>query len=233
MLIVGGTFPLTDMCDTPEQWGSHNLDLGRQNPDRAVWMLYDPEKEGYLVPSDVTDVIGGKGEGGATKTVPEGGFDSPDLEILLARTASSSVREPTREIPGGDADDGLSGGQIAGIVVGSVAGLLLILLAATCLIRRRRHRPPPPPPRDPNTPEMATSESRGYVLPAPTQTDPIELAAGPAPEPTTYTPTPDSEHAKVKWGGPGAEDGAHELSATPGTGVGERAGRVHATYYHA
>lgn len=71
------------------------------------------------------------------------------------------------------------------------------------------------------------------MLPAPAQTDPIELAAGPVPEPTTYTPTPDSEHAKSKWAGPGTEDAAHELSAAPGAVEGGTGGRVHATYYHA
>ncbi|KAL4779034.1 hypothetical protein BJX76DRAFT_106081 [Aspergillus varians] len=41
---------------------------------------------------------------------------------------------------GGDDDDGLSGGAIAGIVVGCVAGLALVLLAAWFLVRRRKQK---------------------------------------------------------------------------------------------
>lgn len=237
MLIIGGTFPLSDMCDTPDQWGVHNLDLGRQNPDGAVWMLYDPKKGGYVVPRDISGEIGGGENGGATKTEPEGGFDSPDLEILLSRTASSAAREPTREIPGGEGD-GLSGGAIAGIVVGSVTAFLAVLLVMLCLIRRRRRKKTPP-----YGPETAVSEARDYVLPAP-QTDPVELAAEPPATPAGFTMTPDSERGKEHWvrevsqaGSPvrgGEGDGAHELSATPGVGPSLGAeGRVHATYYHA
>ena len=234
MLIIGGTFPLSDMCDTPEQWGVHNLDLGRQNPDGAIWMLYDPRKKGYVVPKDITDIIGGGGKGGATKKVPKGGFDSPDLEILLSRTAPSSERKPTREIPEEDGGGRLSRGAVVGIAVGSAAALFLVILAAVWFLRRSRRRAPPDDP----TPEPECSEGRGYILPAPPQTDPIELAAEPPTTPGAYTPTPDSERGKDHWarspgGGFGLEEGAHELSATPGARAGGKNERVHTTYYHA
>ena len=238
MFVIGGTFPLSDMCDTPEQWGMHNLDLGRQNPTGADWLLYDPKKKGYVVPKDISDEIGGGKEGAATKMTPEDGFDSPDLKILLSRTASSPKREPTRDIPDGDMGASLSRGEIAGIAVGSVAGVFLIALTAFCLFRRRRRRYTSTVNLGPDT---DCSEARDHVLPLPTpQTDPIELAAEAPTTPGMYTQTPDSERGKDQWAvSPGGtasavDDGAHELSATPGPGSGGGTyERVHTTYYHA
>lgn len=240
MLIIGGSFPLTDMCDTPEQWGVHNLDMGRQNQDGAVWMLYDPEKKGYVVPKDISDVIGGGEKGGATKTEPDGGFDSPDLEILLSRTASSSEREPTREISRENTGGNISRGAVVGIAVGSAVGLILLISGVACLIWRRKRKAAPECSANLvySVPETQCPEIRDYVLPVPPQTDPIELAAEPPATPATYTPTPDSERGKEHWarspGGVGSvEEEAHELSATPGVGSGVNGERVHTTYYHA
>lgn len=34
MLIIGGSFPVDNTtCDAPDQYGSHGLDMGEQNPD--------------------------------------------------------------------------------------------------------------------------------------------------------------------------------------------------------
>lgn len=237
MIIIGGTFPLSDMCDTPDQWGVHSLDMGRQNKDKAVWFLYDPEKGGYVVPKDISGEIGGGEHGGATKMEPKDGFTSSDLKILLSRTASSAAREPTREIPGAGSGE-LSGGAIAGIVVGSVAAFLGILLATLCLLRRHRRKKAPQ-----HGPEPAVSEAGDYVLPVP-QPGPVELAAEPPATPAGFTLTPDSERGKdwgreasqagSPWGPEEVEgDGSHELSASSGAGPSPGAeGRVHATYYH-
>lgn len=237
MLIIGGTFPLSDMCDTPDQWGVHNMDMGRQNQDKALWMLYDPHKGDYVVPSNISDEIGGGEHGGATKTEPRGGFDSADLGVLLSRTASSAAREPTREIPGAGGK-GLSGGAIAGIVVGSVAGFVAVLFAAVYLLRRHRRKKTP----QPGLETTEVSEAGDYGPPAP-QADPAELAAEQPATPAGFALTPDSERGK-DWGremsravspGGASGDGAHELSASsrvrrPSLGT---EGRVHATYYHA
>ncbi|SPN98500.1 uncharacterized protein DNG_01545 [Cephalotrichum gorgonifer] len=248
MLVIGGWFPATDMCDTPEQWGVHNVDLGRQNPDGAIWALYEPEKKGYVVPKNIIDVIGGGGSGGATKAAPEGGFVSPDLKVLLSRTASSPKREPTRDVSGGETGGGLSKGAIAGIAVGGVAVLLALVLGAVICLRRRRRQRRVGPPQDSPGPETAFT-ARDYLHPVPVpQAGPIELAAEQpgALSGYSYTLSPVSDHSKDQWarelsqaGSPigvaeERERAAHELSSTPGVGgstVGE--GRVHATYYHA
>jgi hypothetical protein len=60
MFIIGGTFPLTDACDSPEVWGTHSLDLGKQNPDNAMWYDYRPNITSYVVPEEIISEIGGK-----------------------------------------------------------------------------------------------------------------------------------------------------------------------------
>ncbi|ROW17560.1 hypothetical protein VPNG_00897 [Cytospora leucostoma] len=150
MLIIGGTFPLSDdACDAAPQWGTHNLVLGHQD-DANPWQLYSPNLTTYAVPDAVTSVVGGQRAGGATRTAPSGGFDNPDLRVLMTKTASIAARTPTRAVPGGSGSTSsssssggggthLSRGAIAGIAVGgSVA--LIAALAGLCLVARRRHR---------------------------------------------------------------------------------------------
>ena len=60
MLIIGGTFPLTDACDSPEVWGTHSLDLGKQNPGNAMWYDYRPNITSYVVPEEIISKVGGK-----------------------------------------------------------------------------------------------------------------------------------------------------------------------------
>lgn len=144
MIIHGGFFPATDDCDVPDQWGLHNLDMGKQNNDSSPWALWDPDKTHYVVPTDIVSVIGGSANGGATKTAPDNGFMHQDLRALMTRKASVASRSPTREIPGatrtGDPDSGskLSTGAIAGIAVGGGVGLIAALFGCFCLVRRHR-----------------------------------------------------------------------------------------------
>lgn len=57
MLIVGGTFPLSDDCDSPTTWGTHNLDLGKQTG--KMWNDYQLNITSYVVPSEIISVVGG------------------------------------------------------------------------------------------------------------------------------------------------------------------------------
>jgi hypothetical protein len=57
MLIVGGTFPLSDDCDSPTTWGTHNLDLGKQSG--KMWNDYRLDIKSYVVPSEIISVVGG------------------------------------------------------------------------------------------------------------------------------------------------------------------------------
>ncbi|KAH6888666.1 hypothetical protein B0T10DRAFT_59009 [Thelonectria olida] len=151
MIIHGGFFPNTNDCDSPDQWGIHNLDMGKQNNDSSIWALYDPDKTTYEVPTDVISVVGGKATGGATKTKPADGWGHQDLSVLMTRKAEVDVRTPTRVVGGESTstgtgtgtgtpdDDGstLSTGAIVGIAVGGAAVLALVAFGIWFLLRRR------------------------------------------------------------------------------------------------
>ncbi|KAH7116643.1 hypothetical protein B0J13DRAFT_653225 [Dactylonectria estremocensis] len=142
MLIHGGFFPLNNDCDSPEQWGLHNLDMGKKNSYNSPWALYDPSKTHYVVPIDIISVVGGSAEGGANKMAPTHGFDHQDLRVLMTRKASAASRNPTRAIPGEDPGpkQGLSIGAIAGIAVGGLVILNAVLVGVFYLIRQHRRR---------------------------------------------------------------------------------------------
>ena len=148
MLIMGGTFPLaSDHCDAPDQFGTHNLDLGEQNAEKAPWKLFVSNLTTYAVPDPIINIVGGSAGGGATKTVPADGFSSnPDLKVLMTRRASIANRTPTRAIPGptsnaeGDAGHPVSTGAIAGIAVGGAAVLAAAVLGCCWFVRRHRRR---------------------------------------------------------------------------------------------
>jgi len=57
MLVIGGTFPLTDNCDAPIVWGTHNVDLGKQSGSQ--WHAYQLNTTTYVNPPEVVSVIGG------------------------------------------------------------------------------------------------------------------------------------------------------------------------------
>lgn len=152
MLIIGGTFPLSDTCDAPVQWGTHNLDLGLQNAAKAPWQLFSPNLTSYVVPDPIINVVGGGPSGGATKTAPAAGFDAPDLRVLMTRKANIAARTPTRPIPtatnpagSGPGGPSLGTNAIVGIAVGGAVALVLLLLAGYCLIRRHRRKRMGPP----------------------------------------------------------------------------------------
>lgn len=146
MLIIGGTFPLTQDCDVSPQWGTHNLVLGQQSDPRASpWELFSPNFTTYAVPDIILSVVGGEATGGATKTAPSGGFDNPDLDVLMTRKASVAARTPTRAIPGATGSSSktssttLTTGAIAGIAVGGTV-VVAALLAGLCLFIRGHRR---------------------------------------------------------------------------------------------
>ncbi|KAI5928639.1 hypothetical protein F4810DRAFT_717191 [Camillea tinctor] len=170
MIVMGGTFPLDDTtCDVPQQWGSHNLDLGKQNPQGAQWYLYQPNVTSYVVPEEIIDAIGGGPEGGATKTTPDGGFDQPDLSVYLSRKFTVATRTPTRSVPGAtgmSSGAALSSGAIAGIAVGSAAALIMALVGCCWFIRRHRRRWYQQHPGTPGSmPHTYTSEAGGEWTP--------------------------------------------------------------------
>ena len=149
MLIVGGTFPLSTDCDAADQWGVHNLDMGKQNDKQALWELYSTNKTSYVVPPEIISVVGGSPKGGATKTAPAAGFGHADLKVLMTRKATVATRLPTRAVtPGTSSGPSLSTGALAGIAVGGAVVLIAVAVAGFCLFRRHRrinYHPPPHP----------------------------------------------------------------------------------------
>lgn len=160
LLVIGGTYPDTNACDLAANiWGQHNFWTGTsQNAgnNETYWAQYDPNITTNVVPVDVYSVVGGTKEGGATLASPKGGFD-PDnkpLQDLLGRRPSIASRSPTRQVtlptnsttpkPTQPPQPGLSGGAIAGIVIGSIAGFAILLLAwfimGRRIVRRRNER---------------------------------------------------------------------------------------------
>ncbi|KAI2625785.1 hypothetical protein GGR54DRAFT_514111 [Hypoxylon sp. NC1633] len=112
---------------------------------------FDPSLE-YTVPGAVTAIIGGNSSGGATLKSPSSGWASDDLDGIFKQTvprnlyvygSNSNTSSPSSPTPTGtsqnddQATNKLSGGAIAGIVVGCVAGVA-ILAGALLWYRRRK-----------------------------------------------------------------------------------------------
>ncbi|KAL1849370.1 hypothetical protein Daus18300_013301 [Diaporthe australafricana] len=148
MLVIGGSFPLNDDCDAAPQWGTHNLVLGQQaDADANPWQLFSPNLTTYAVPDEIISVVGGQATGGATNTAPAGGFDNPDLDVLMTKRASIAARTPTRPIPGATGSSSsspssggphLSTGAIVGIAVGGGAALVALAIGLCVFVQRHR-----------------------------------------------------------------------------------------------
>lgn len=184
MLIIGGSFPLTTQCDAPDQFGSHNLDLGLQNPDSAPWKLFLPNLTSPAVAPPIVSLVGGNPRGGATKTAPAAGFNHPDLAVLMTRKASIAQRTPTRTPTPSAAPprSPLSTGAIAGISVAGFIVLLSLLLGCIFLIRRRKRqitaaRETPPAGVTPWSPQSAHTNTTSYSPRSPLPPSPFITAS--------------------------------------------------------
>jgi hypothetical protein len=59
MLVIGGWFPQTDMCDSLNTQGQHNVNLGYNGQQKALWDKYNPTLSSYSVPTPIISAIGG------------------------------------------------------------------------------------------------------------------------------------------------------------------------------
>ncbi|KAL1624532.1 hypothetical protein SLS54_003875 [Diplodia seriata] len=84
MLIIGGWFAQHQDCDSPSVWGTHNLNLGKNGPEDAMWDLFYPNITEYLVPPEIIAKIGGSSTGGATNKAPNS-WDNRDLPVYFSR----------------------------------------------------------------------------------------------------------------------------------------------------
>lgn len=164
MIIMGGSFPNKTDCDAKDVWGQHNLNLGKDNVDKAPWYQFLPNLTSYRVPSEVTAAIGGgfvtaplthdclltssnRPSGSATMTTPVSGWDAPDLSVYFSRRYSAETRMPTRPVPtvaatsppSVPAKKDTNVGAIAGGAVGGGIALVAVI-AGLCLCLRRRRR---------------------------------------------------------------------------------------------
>ncbi|OGM47258.1 hypothetical protein ABOM_003932 [Aspergillus bombycis] len=163
MLVMGGTQPNSTDCDVPPIYGMHNMYLGKQNPEDAMWAMFRSNLTSYEVPSEIISTIGGSATGGANTTQPSGGFDNRDLAVFFSRTYTAPTRSPTRTIP--TPSSGSSGGSkrvgaIVGGVIGGVAGVSILAALLFFYLRRKKKSVPteedqPQPQQDTKDPALA------------------------------------------------------------------------------
>lgn len=141
MLVIGGTFPLTDACDSAPTWGTHNMDLGKLSG--KSWNNYELNITSYSVPPEVVALVGGSSSGGATATAPAAGFNNSDLSVYFSQHAAVASRSPTRSIPtptNSHSSKALPTGAIAGIAVGGAITLVALIIGICCFCRRHRRQ---------------------------------------------------------------------------------------------
>ena len=59
MIIIGGWFPESNVCESPEVQGQHNMNLGYNGEKKAIWDKYVPDQSSYSVPTPIIAAIGG------------------------------------------------------------------------------------------------------------------------------------------------------------------------------
>ncbi|KAE8155254.1 hypothetical protein BDV25DRAFT_146397 [Aspergillus avenaceus] len=165
MLVMGGTYTNSTICDVPKIYGMHNMYLGKQNPENEMWARYRPNVTEYEVPSEIISAIGGSGTGGATTTTPSGGFDDSDLQVYFQRVYTAAARSPTRAVPTASPSDDSSSkstpvGVIVGGVLGGVFGLLILGALLFWFLRSRKKKEV-----DPTEPEQPPSDAKDPVPP--------------------------------------------------------------------
>ncbi|KAH7187040.1 hypothetical protein DER44DRAFT_681191 [Fusarium oxysporum] len=142
MLVLGGKNTSESNICLDFTYPGNNIDLGEQNSESEIWWNYQPNLTTYALPTDILTAVGGKKFGGATKTTPISGFDTPKLSALMTRTSTPVTRKPTRAIPSNTSSPSksrsLGAGGIAGVAVGCSVALILALMGCCCLIIRRR-----------------------------------------------------------------------------------------------
>ncbi|RMZ37923.1 kelch repeat protein [Aspergillus flavus] len=151
MIVVGGNTPVTnrEYDPLPQNCDSATFanGIGIFDLHSLSWMSnYNASyNDAYRIPSKVSDVIGGSETGGATVVSPKDGFNSTSMESLFKKrnnATDSGISSTSTSSTTGQSSSGskksLSGGGIAGVTVGCVAGVGLIAGLAWFLARRHR-----------------------------------------------------------------------------------------------
>ncbi|KAA8897511.1 hypothetical protein FN846DRAFT_231777 [Sphaerosporella brunnea] len=156
LVIIGGQFPKdleAKTCDAENKFGVHNLVMSKVNKgtQSVYWDIFVPSRATYTVPDDITNVIGGDGNGNAATKSPKAGFNANDLSVLFARTVTTKARTPTRAAPTPTSSAANNTGNNTGafstpakrarILAPALGGAaLLAALAGFLLYRRKRTR---------------------------------------------------------------------------------------------
>jgi len=59
MIVMGGTFPKTDRCDSPPSQSQHSVDMGSILIPGKLWNKFNLDNPPYRVPDVLVNVIGG------------------------------------------------------------------------------------------------------------------------------------------------------------------------------
>lgn len=158
MLVVGGVQPVGQQvqpadvtgCDTSPMFAQG---LGMFSLNDHTWATkYDPSEgaASYKIHSSISSVIGGNENGSAAIQTPAGGFSQVALGTLLGAHQDRIGLVDTIPIKNSASSAGskrLTGGVIAGIVIGAIAGLSTVMTLLFILLRRRYLRLHPARPR--------------------------------------------------------------------------------------
>lgn len=146
MIVMGGTYPSSDVCDSPNSFAQHNVDLGELNDSKAPWYIFRNDNPPYRVPSALTKIIGGTAKGAANVTRPFGNrtYD----EYLFDKTYKAPQRYPTPvESPSstatpksGKGDGSDSKSILIAATVGSVGAGIMIGMMVFCALNHYRRR---------------------------------------------------------------------------------------------
>lgn len=103
-----------------------------------TWKTSFDETLKYNVPSAVTAIIGGDGQGGANVMAPQGGFNFTDLNTIFSQTlGATKTNGSSLPVPPGPSQKSNTGAIVGGVIAG-VAGLAIIVGIAYYFIRRKR-----------------------------------------------------------------------------------------------
>jgi len=164
---------LTSM--TCDKWGGVALfDLSS-----LTWSsFFDAHAPDYQVPGKVVDAIGGSGNGSATMTEPVGGFANAALFTMFHPPPPTSTPPPTSLPTVLPHHKTKNNAYIAGIVIGTVAGIAIVVGLAACIVYQRRRGQLPSEMHGESAQEKGT-KSKCEHLPVelpPREMLPIELA---------------------------------------------------------
>ncbi|KAE8378488.1 hypothetical protein BDV26DRAFT_281019 [Aspergillus bertholletiae] len=153
MIVVGGNTPVTNQEYDPLP---QNCDSATFANGIGIFDLYSLSwqsnynasyNDPYTIPSKISDIIGGSETGGATLLEPKSGFNSTSMQDLFKKrinVTDSGTSSTSTSAPGstgessGISKKSLSGGGIAGVTIGCVAGVGLVAGFAWFLARRHR-----------------------------------------------------------------------------------------------